>query len=143
MDIFERDEHGLFTRQLSEDAEETSRDGARLRWISLRLGEEECALERASLRTRQAGQQLGDAWLEEISERRMRQIGLCRHGLRREDEVGIGSSDDCASPQGRFPDPGLALQHESCRELVVCLEEAGEVRQFLLSADDSRGAAAG
>jgi hypothetical protein len=143
MDIVERDEHGLFARQLSEDAEESSRDGARLRWISLRLGEEERALERASLRTRQAWQHLGDARLEEIGERRMRQLRLRRHGLRREDEVRIGSSGNCVPPQRRFPDPGLALQHESRRELAVCLEEAVEVRQLLLSADDSRGAAAG
>ena len=142
MDIVECDEHGLFTRQLAEDAEESGRDGARLRWISLRLGEKERALERASLWTRQAGQHLGHAWLEEIGERRMRQLRLRRHGLRREHEVRIGSSDDCASPQRRLPDPGLAFQHEGCRELAVCLEEAVEIRQFLLPADDSRRAAA-
>jgi hypothetical protein len=109
----------------------------------LRLGEEECALERTSLRTRQAWHHLGDAGLEEIGERRMRQVRLRRDGLCREDEVRIGSSDDCASPQRRLSDPGLAFQHESCRELAVCLEEAVEVRQLLLPADDSRRAAAG
>ena len=51
MDIVERHEHGLFTRQFPQDTEESSRDGARL-WISVRLDEEERAFERASLRTR-------------------------------------------------------------------------------------------
>ena len=82
VDIIERDKHGLFTRQFPKDAEESSRDGARL-WIGLRLDEEERALERASLRTWQAGQHLGDARFEEIGERRMRELRLRRHRLRR------------------------------------------------------------
>ena len=82
MDIVEGDEHGLFTRQLSKDAEKTSRDSARL-WIGFRLGEEERALERTSLRTRQARQHVCGARLEEIGERRMRQLRLGRHRLRR------------------------------------------------------------
>ena len=142
MDIVERDEHGLFTRQFPKDAEESSRDGARL-WIGLRLDEEERALERASLRTRQTGQHLGDTRLEEIGERRMRQLRLRRHGLRRQDEVRIGSSDDRASPERRLPDPGLAFEHESCREPAVCSKEPVEVRQLLLPANDGWRAAAG
>ena len=81
MNIVEGDEHGLLTRQLSKDAEKTSRDSARL-WIGFRLGEEERALERTSLRTRQAGN-TSAAHGSRRSERRMRQLRLGRHRLRR------------------------------------------------------------
>jgi hypothetical protein len=142
VDIVERDKHGLFTRQFPQDAEESSRNGARL-WIGLRLDEKERSLERASLRPRQSGQHIGDARLEEIGERRMRQLRLGRHRLRRQDDIRIGSSSDCASPERRLPDPGLAFEHKSCWEPAVCRKEPVEVRQLLLAADDGWRSAAG
>jgi hypothetical protein len=112
-------------------------------WIGLRLDEEERALERASLRTWQAGQQCSDARFEEIGERRMRELRLRRHRLRGKDEVRIGSSDDRAAPQRRLPDPGLAFEHESCGEPAVCRKKPVESRQLLLPANDGWRAAAG
>ena len=142
MDVLERDEHGLLARERAEDAEESGRDRARL-WIGPRLGEEERGLERATLRTRQAGQHVGDARLEEIGERRVRELRLRRDRLRREDEVRVGGSDDRASPQRRLADPGFAFEHERRRQPAVRREEPVEVRQLLLPADDGWRAADG
>ena len=113
MDVVEGDEHGLLARERSEDAEEAGRDRARLRRGVLRLGEEERPLERALLRTRQVGQDVGDAQLEEIGERRVRELRLRGHGLCREHAVRIGRGGDGAPPERRLPDPGLALEHEA------------------------------
>jgi hypothetical protein len=142
VDIVEGDEHGLFTAQLSKDAEETGRDRARL-WVRFRLGQEERALKRTSLRTRQARQDISNARFEEVGETRMRQLRLRGYRLRRQNEVRIGSSNDRASPERRLPDPSLALQHERCREPAVCRKEPVEVRQLLLPAKDEWRAAAG
>jgi hypothetical protein len=142
VDIVKRHKHGLFTRQFPQDAEESSRNGAWL-WIGLRLDEEERSLERATLRSGQSGQHVGDARLEEIGEGRMRQLRLRRHRLRRQDEIRIGSSGDCASPERRLPDPGLTFEHKSCGEPAVCRKKPVEVRQLLLAANDGWRSAAG
>jgi hypothetical protein len=112
---------------------------ARIRRVPSGSLHEERDLERASLRSRQLGQNVLENVFEQISQPGVSEPTLGLGRPRRKDaQSPLAGRLDACEPERRLPDARLALEHECRRPSRRSVEEGVECVEFLLPADDAR-----
>ena len=139
LDVVDGQQDRTAAGERAQSSEERDRDRTLIGHGPASLSEQQRELQGTALRGGERGENLVENRLEEVAERRKRQRGLGRARRRGQNpKLTASRGFDAGAPQGRLPDPGLALDQKR-GPTAERRHERAHHSELILSSDHATG----